>query len=104
MHSRLRCLCLDVALLVGLAPSWSGAKEIVDYPGLSLTQAARFVREGRITSTELVEALLVQAESERDLNAFITLDSEGALTAARAADAAQKQGRPLRPLHGSSKP
>ena len=44
--------------------------------------------------------MLQEAESARSLNAFITLDREGALKAARAADAAQQQGRILGPLHG----
>ncbi|MEO8008203.1 MAG: amidase family protein, partial [Betaproteobacteria bacterium] len=72
----------------------------MDYPSLSLTQAAQLIREGKISSTELVEALLLQADAARDLNVFITLDREGALNAAQAADAAQNQGRLLGPLHG----
>ena len=101
MHSRLSCrdfLC--VALLVCLAPFSSSAKEIVDYHSLSLTEAAQLIREDKISSTELVKALLLQAEVERDLNAFITLDREAVLKAAQAADAAQKQGKPLGQLHG----
>jgi Asp-tRNA(Asn)/Glu-tRNA(Gln) amidotransferase A subunit family amidase len=101
MHSRLSCRdFLYVALLVCLAPLSSSAKEIVDYQSLSLTEAAQLIREGKISSRELVEALLLQAEAERDLNVFITLDREAALKAAQAADAAQKQGKPLGPLHG----
>ena len=76
------------------------ADESIDYHSLSLTQAAQLIRGKKISSTELVEALLQQAESARGLNAFITLDREGALKAARAADAAQQQGRIFGPLHG----
>lgn len=101
MHSRLPCRAfLYFALWVCLAPLSSSAKEIVDYQSLSLTQAAQLIREGKISSTDLVEALLLQAEAERDLNAFITLDREAARKAAETADAAQKQGKPLGPLHG----
>jgi mandelamide amidase len=90
----------NVVLMTLLMPFSSGATERVDYKDLSLTRAAQLIREGRISSTELVEALLLQAEMARDLNVFITLDSEAALIAAKAADAAQKQGKPLGPLHG----
>jgi Asp-tRNA(Asn)/Glu-tRNA(Gln) amidotransferase A subunit family amidase len=101
MHSQLSCRnFLYVALLVCLAPLSASAKESVDYQSLSLTQAAQLIREGKISSTELVEALLLQAEAARDLNAFITLDRESALRAAQAADVAQKQGKLLGPLHG----
>ncbi|HLY89030.1 MAG TPA: amidase family protein, partial [Acetobacteraceae bacterium] len=95
-----RAESLYFALWVCLAPLSASAKEPVDYQSLSLTQAAQLIREGKITSTELVDALLLQADAARDLNAFITLDSEAALNAAHAADAAQKQGKPLGPLHG----
>ena len=101
MHSRmLRRDFLFVALVLCLATLSSSAKEVVDYKSLSLTEAAQLIREGKVSSRELVEALLLQAEAERDLNAFITLDREAALKAALAADAAQKQGKPLGPLHG----
>jgi mandelamide amidase len=44
--------------------------------------------------------MLEQAERKKDLNAFITLDREGALKAARAADAAAAQKQWKGPLHG----
>ena len=63
MHSQLSCRnFLHVALLVCLAPLSASAKESVDYQSLSLTQAAQLIREGKISSTELVEALLLQAK------------------------------------------
>jgi Asp-tRNA(Asn)/Glu-tRNA(Gln) amidotransferase A subunit family amidase len=88
------------ALLLLLAPFAAIAEESINYHSLSLTQAAQLIREKKITSTALVEALLQEAEAARNANAFITLDREGALKAARAADAAQQQGRILGPLHG----
>jgi mandelamide amidase len=71
-----------------------------DPADLSLSEAARKIRSGELSSVALTEALLARAEASRDLNAFITLDRAGALAAARAADAARGQGRPMGPLHG----
>jgi mandelamide amidase len=67
---------------------------------LSLVEAARRIRNGALSSVSLTEALLRRADDGRDLNAFITLDRAGAMAAAKAADAARAQGRPLGPLHG----
>jgi amidase len=48
-----------------------------------VTELARLVREGELTSRELVEASLARIEAlEPDLNAFVHLDPDGALAAA----------------------
>ncbi|WP_432420042.1 indoleacetamide hydrolase [Nitratireductor mangrovi] len=49
---------------------------------------AAAVRDGTTTSAALVDAALAAAERNADLNAFVTLDNDGARTAAAAADAA----------------
>ena len=68
--------------------STSGAREVVDYHSLSLTESARLIGEGKIRSRDLVAAAIEQARATRDLNAFITLNGEAALKAAQAADSA----------------
>ncbi len=93
------CAVLYVALAC-CAPLYSGAREVVDYHSLSLTESARLIREGKIRSRDLVAAAIEQAKATRDLNAFITLDREAALKAAQAADAARASGERLGALHG----
>ena len=53
---------------------------------LSATEAARLIRCGSISSTELTKALLDRIKKYGNLNAFITVNEEGALAAAAAAD------------------
>ncbi|HEX6800302.1 MAG TPA: amidase [Ktedonobacterales bacterium] len=47
-------------------------------------ELAQLVREGQITSRELVEAALSQIDARRDLNAFTYVDADSALAAADA--------------------
>lgn len=68
---------------------------------ISLKQAADAIRTGRITSLEMTTAAIARAQSShRRLNAFIEIEEEPALEAARAADMALSSGRPVGPLHG----
>jgi aspartyl-tRNA(Asn)/glutamyl-tRNA(Gln) amidotransferase subunit A len=57
--------------------------------------------DGKISSVELVEASFRRIkELDPQLNAFITLDEDGALSRAKEADAALAKGETLGPLHG----
>jgi Asp-tRNA(Asn)/Glu-tRNA(Gln) amidotransferase A subunit family amidase len=68
---------------------------------LSLTQAAAEIREGRITSAELVAGCLERVdEVDAQVRAWAFLDREHALQQAEAADLHRKQGKGLGPLHG----
>ena len=68
---------------------------------LSLKQAAAGIREGRITSTELVTACLDRiAEVDANIQAWAFLDREHALRQAAAADDQHIRGRHSGPLHG----
>lgn len=67
---------------------------------LTIAEAAAAFRDGVLTSTELVEACLERCEDGSELNVYVTLDREGALAAAQAADAARRTGEPLKPLSG----
>src|SRR2546423_15236049 len=55
----------------------------VDLTELGVADAAELIRARKVSSVELTQAYLARAEANRDLNAFITLDREGALAAAR---------------------
>jgi Asp-tRNA(Asn)/Glu-tRNA(Gln) amidotransferase A subunit family amidase len=68
---------------------------------LSLVEAAAGIREGRITSSELVEACLARIdEVDGKIEAWAFLDREHALRQAKAADERRKRGDPIGPLHG----
>ena len=68
---------------------------------LSMTEAADAVRAGKVTSVELLEACWKTMDAVNPvLNATIWTDREGAMAAARAADAAVRAKAPLGVLHG----
>jgi Asp-tRNA(Asn)/Glu-tRNA(Gln) amidotransferase A subunit family amidase len=68
---------------------------------LSAVDAAREIREGKLSSEELVRACLERIrELETKVQAWIFLDEEHALAQARAADERKALGEPLGPLHG----
>ena len=55
----------------------------------------------QLSPVELMQALLAEIESRNaDYGAFIRVDSEGALRAAREAEAEMAAGRAIGPLHG----
>jgi amidase len=59
------------------------------------------VRDGAVSPTELVQAHLRQIEARNpELNAFVSLFAESALSEARASELAIKRGKPLGLLHG----
>ena len=68
---------------------------------LTLTQAAADIREGRITSKELVTDCLDRiAQVEDDVQAWAFLDRDHALRQAEAADDQRMRGKHTGPLHG----
>ena len=68
---------------------------------LSAAQAALAIREGQLTSEELVAACLAQIEAlEERIGAWTFLDPDLALQSARDADLARRAGKPLGALHG----
>ena len=68
---------------------------------LSATEAARKIRDGEITSEELVQACLARIEKfEPAICAWVHLDAEIARDQARARDEARAAGADIGPLHG----
>jgi Asp-tRNA(Asn)/Glu-tRNA(Gln) amidotransferase A subunit family amidase len=68
---------------------------------LSAADAARAIRDGAISSEQLVEACLARITAvEPQVQAWHYLDPAHAVAQARARDADRKEGRPLGPLHG----
>ena len=71
-----------------------------DLLNLSAVAAVAAMRDGSLASERYAQALLEQCERGKALNAFITLDREQVLAAARAADQRRKSGATLGRLHG----
>lgn len=68
---------------------------------LSATEAARLIRDGVISSEQLVEACLARIrEVDSEIQAWAFLDPDYALEQARAADALRLEGKPIGSLHG----
>jgi len=67
---------------------------------LSATEAIAAMRRGELSAEDYATALLDRCERGKDLNAFITLEPERVLEAARAADRSLASGAEPGPLHG----
>src|SRR5580765_7584988 len=68
---------------------------------LSASEAAKRIRDGVLTSEELVQACLERIRAlEPKVQAWTFLDEEHALAQARAADERRRSGEPIGPLHG----
>jgi Asp-tRNA(Asn)/Glu-tRNA(Gln) amidotransferase A subunit family amidase len=76
----------------------AGARSPAD---LGAVDAAAAIREGSLTSEELVEACLARiAQTDERIQAWAFLDAKHAREQAKAADAARGKGQPLGALHG----
>jgi mandelamide amidase len=69
-------------------------------PELSAVQAVTAIRSGDVKAEDYARALLDQCDSHKHLNAFITLDRDTVLHAARAVDLSRAHGGKLGPLAG----
>jgi len=68
---------------------------------LSAADAARKIRDGLLTSEELVQSCLERIHAlEPSVQAWTFLDAEHALAQARAADERKRSGEPIGALHG----
>ena len=68
---------------------------------LSATEGAEKLREGEITSEELVQACLDRNDQvDGEIEAWAHLEPDYALGQARALDAQRAEGAPVGPLHG----
>lgn len=73
----------------------------VDLAQMGLAEAARAVAQGKVASQALTEACLARiAEWQPRVNAFLKLEADAALKAARAVDRARKRGASLGRLGG----
>ena len=74
---------------------------MTDLPWLTASEIGAAYAARRLSPVELVQALLREIEAHNpDCGAFIRVDAEGALEAARHAEKNIMAGRSLGPLHG----
>jgi Asp-tRNA(Asn)/Glu-tRNA(Gln) amidotransferase A subunit family amidase len=78
-------------------PAVENASELLE---LSAAEAVDRMKRGDLTAEHYAQTLLEQCERGKALNAFITLEPDRVLEAARAADRKRISGVPLGPLHG----
>jgi Asp-tRNA(Asn)/Glu-tRNA(Gln) amidotransferase A subunit family amidase len=75
--------------------------DLTNLHSLSASEAARLIRDGVISSEQLVEACLARVgEIDEQVQAWTFLDPDYALAQARGADELRLSGRPIGPLHG----
>jgi len=72
----------------------------MDLSTLGLAELAKQVQAGAVSAREVAEAALINAEKNRDLNAFLYLSPESVLAAADALDQRRIRGEVLGPLAG----
>ena len=73
----------------------------MDYSDLTINEAARAIRDGEVSSVEFTQSCLERIDAhEKEIQAWIHLDPEHALTQAGEADRIRQAGHPLGPLHG----
>ncbi|MBC7871967.1 MAG: amidase, partial [Chitinophagaceae bacterium] len=91
-----------IVLLLASVMSVSGQAEVssVSFADLTVVEAARAIREGEITSEQLVVELIERIERYEYLNAFTLFNPDEVLAQARAADAKVSAGGALGALHG----
>jgi len=84
-----------------LAALAAGASNTDEIAGMSLTEAAKQIRAGEITSTALTKACLERIRIYNPkVDAYITVLGERALAQSAQMDAEQKAGKLRGPLHG----
>ncbi|MCZ6628838.1 MAG: indoleacetamide hydrolase [SAR324 cluster bacterium] len=73
---------------------------MTDFTGITACDAVSGLKAGDFSAESYLDFLLARCEAHGALNAFITLDAEGARRAARHADAKRATGATLGKLHG----
>jgi aspartyl-tRNA(Asn)/glutamyl-tRNA(Gln) amidotransferase subunit A len=74
---------------------------VAELTGRTATELAGLVAAGQVSAVEVTQAHLDRiAATDQRVHAFLQVDTEGALAAARAVDAARAAGQPLGPLAG----
>ena len=92
-----KLILLMLAACVACTPG-PEKKPVPEHP--TIDDLGAMLVAGETTSFSIVTELIARAESKSDLNAFITLDFEGAMARAAELDALRRDGEVIGPLHG----
>ena len=95
---RLHFAPILAVVLHGSCSMDSSSVRIPAYP--TATELSAMMDAGETTSTEIVQELLRRANESESLNAFITIDSTGALDRAADLDRLRRRGEIVGALHG----
>ncbi len=93
-----KVLLVAISVLFSACAEEKQPQPIPDYPDISDLQV--MLESGDTTSTELIVEFLNRIASNSDLNAFITVNADGALQRAAELDELRANGTTLSPLHG----
>jgi len=94
----IRIALILLAVLLTGCDSKPAAKPVPDHP--SASELVAMLDAGETSSVAIVTELLRRAQAASHLNAFITLDADGALERAAELDAMRADGKLLGALHG----
>jgi mandelamide amidase len=105
LTSRREFLAWSIALASGVTACGkrderAGIAMTTSLADLSATEAVAAMRRGDLAAEDYAAALLERCERGESLNAFISLQPERVLEAARASDRLRASGAELGPLHG----
>lgn len=101
MFKAFTLLALVVTLTVTTAcQTTSSSKSAAGYTNMNFAQLQKALRRGKLTSVQLVDSYISEANAHRQLRAYTFLDERGALQRARELDDLRAQGKLLGPLHG----
>ncbi len=85
-----------MSMLLDLLPNWYPCRK-----GETISGVGRLLRRGEVTCVGILEACLAQIDRwEPQVQAWATLDREGAMEQARALDEERRSGEDRGPLHG----
>lgn len=93
-------LAASSSTLMGIGALRAEGKVKTSYLDLSLREAANALQKGEMTSEDYTATILEQCQRNAHLNAFITIDPQKTLEAARALDKKRSAGARLGRLHG----
>ena len=93
-------IVLSVAAVLPLTACANRPADTPDSHELGVIELQRLLPEGHTDSAQLVDDLLLRAEDRDSLNAFITINRQGAQARARELDGVRRRGETVGALHG----
>ena len=96
MDQRRTVFCLAAAALAACSSPPQAPAPAPDIDALTASEAAARICAGQLGSQGLIRAYLARVQARPELNAFVTVDANGALAAARAIDQRRAAGAACR--------